>query len=424
MQIVKQTPIKVFLKIVGIAAFLALVFFAGQARGDGEKDAPVSFQFFHDQLASQGTWVEDKNYGNVWKPAESDPNWQPYTQGYWTNTSVGMTWVSDEPFGWATYHYGRWTDLHGDGWVWVPGYTWSPAWVSVRYGDPGIRGKSDVVGWAPLPPESEVGIDYPDNNSKDGYAGWDFHIGSDADHVYGIGPRSYHFVPVAYMGDHDSSRYYYNRDENADLVSHSRNITNLTFHSDGAGRFGQVSTDGSLVAALNVNARTPLERVQLTPVSQPERAGLQGDTLAVYAPRLDPPAVKTAQAARPDFVGRTLADIHGDNAQQNPAAQTFNPSRANSTGRSVPSYSSEGVASHYLFHSGAALTHFSAPAEEHAPGTFHSLAPASRSEASGGNFRGGSPASHSAGRASEGGGHASAAPVSAGGGHSGGAASH
>ena len=417
------------LKIVVLGVILALALFGGVVRA--QNDGGVSFQFFHDQLANQGTWLQDKDYGSVWQPAESDPNWQPYTLGYWTNTSVGMTWVSNEPFGWATYHYGRWADLHGDGWVWVPGYTWSPAWVSWRYGDPGIRGKGDVCGWAPLPPESEVGIDYPDNNSRDGYSGWDFHIGSDADHVYGIGPRSYHFVPVAYMGDHDSSRYYYNRDENADLVSHSRNVTNLTFHSDGAGRFGQVSSDGSLVAALNVNARTPLERVELTSVSQPDSAGLRGDTLAVYAPRLDPPASTTAQHARPDFVGRTLADIDGDNAQQNAAAPTLNPSRTTSTGRSVPSYTAEGVANHYIFHSGASLSHSGARAPDRAQTGFHSFAPASRSEAGRGNFRGGSPAAHFSGRAAWGGGghavggaDASAAPASAGGGHSGGAAAH
>jgi hypothetical protein len=31
------------------------------------------------------------------------------------------TLASDEPFGWATYHYGRWAWNFQAGWLWVPG---------------------------------------------------------------------------------------------------------------------------------------------------------------------------------------------------------------------------------------------------------------------------------------------------------------
>src|SRR5580658_8069805 len=103
----------------------------------------VSFQTFYDQLSSQGTWIQTNDYGYVWQPTESDPNWRPYTYGHWVNSNDGMLWASDEPFGWATYHYGRWVNLAGYGWVWVPGYTWAPAWVSWRDG-------GDYCGWAPL----------------------------------------------------------------------------------------------------------------------------------------------------------------------------------------------------------------------------------------------------------------------------------
>ena len=48
---------------------------------------------------------------------------------------------------------GAGSNLAGTGWVWVPGYTWAPAWVSWRYGD-------GYAGWAPLPPDSFAGIDY------------------------------------------------------------------------------------------------------------------------------------------------------------------------------------------------------------------------------------------------------------------------
>ena len=37
-----------------------------------------------------------------------DTNYVPYTAGYWQYSNVGFVWVSNEPFAWATAHYGRW----------------------------------------------------------------------------------------------------------------------------------------------------------------------------------------------------------------------------------------------------------------------------------------------------------------------------
>src|SRR5437773_2233500 len=82
------------------------------------------------------------------REAQGSRDWRPYTDGHWVYTDVGWTWVSEEPFGWATYHYGRWTRLRNIGWVWVPGDEWAPAWVSWRK-------NNDYVGWAPLPPEAQ-----------------------------------------------------------------------------------------------------------------------------------------------------------------------------------------------------------------------------------------------------------------------------
>jgi hypothetical protein len=53
--------------------------------------------------------------------------------------------MSNEPFGWITYHYGRWYFDDYYGWVWMPDDVWAPAWVEWRYDD-------DYIGWAPLPP--------------------------------------------------------------------------------------------------------------------------------------------------------------------------------------------------------------------------------------------------------------------------------
>jgi hypothetical protein len=59
--------------------------------------------------------------------------------------------VSDEPWAWATYHYGRWNFTDRYGWYWVPQTHWAPAWVSWHSG-------GGYIGWAPLYPSGVVVI--------------------------------------------------------------------------------------------------------------------------------------------------------------------------------------------------------------------------------------------------------------------------
>src|SRR5688572_27324452 len=117
----------------------------------------VALGFFHEALDPWGDWVWAAPHGWVWVPGAVDPFWRPYTVGRWAWSDYGWTWVSDEEWGWATYHYGRWARLPRHGWAWIPGDVWGPAWVAWRNG-PG------VVGWAPLPPgvgfRAGVGLDF------------------------------------------------------------------------------------------------------------------------------------------------------------------------------------------------------------------------------------------------------------------------
>ena len=83
--------------------------------------------------------------GEVWRPTGVASDWAPYRWGKWEHSSRGWSWVSHEPWGWATYHYGRWYLHERLGWFWVPGQEWSPAWVIWRR-------DAEAVGWAPLPP--------------------------------------------------------------------------------------------------------------------------------------------------------------------------------------------------------------------------------------------------------------------------------
>ncbi len=106
---------------------------------------------FYEPLAVYGRWEVVGSYGRCWVPARVSPGWRPYSNGHWQRTDAGWYWVSDEPWGWATYHYGRW-DFNGTlGWVWVPRTEWAPAWVSWREG-------GGYVGWAPLPPAMTVSV--------------------------------------------------------------------------------------------------------------------------------------------------------------------------------------------------------------------------------------------------------------------------
>ena len=175
-----------------------------QARAD------VTVSFFYDSLDPYGEWVETPDYGYCWHPTTVDENWAPYTDGYWAYTDAGWTWVSYEDYGGVVYHYGRWAHLPDEGWVWVPGNTWAPAWVSWRSND-------DYIGWAPLPPEARwsAGI---------GFSTW-------VDGRYDIGPGYYSFVGVGDFGAPVLGAVILSRDRNVEIIGATTNITNITVNS-------------------------------------------------------------------------------------------------------------------------------------------------------------------------------------------------
>ena len=89
---------------------------------------------FYDDLAPYGRWVEVDGPGPVWVPYHVAADWRPYQLGHWVYTDYGWTWASDEDWGWAVYHYGRWNFDASYGWVWAPGSEWGPAWVAWHEG--------------------------------------------------------------------------------------------------------------------------------------------------------------------------------------------------------------------------------------------------------------------------------------------------
>jgi len=112
----------------------------------------VSLQTFYDELSPYGTWINDPEYGYVWRPEVDQAEFRPYyTNGRWAMTEYGNTWVSNYDWGWAPFHYGRWMYNRYNNWVWLPDTTWGPAWVDWRTG-------GGHYGWAPMGPSININI--------------------------------------------------------------------------------------------------------------------------------------------------------------------------------------------------------------------------------------------------------------------------
>jgi hypothetical protein len=113
------------------------------------------YHLFYDTLVDYGQWVLIEPHGYVFRPSVSFDTWRPFGNGFWVPTDIyGWVWVSAEPFGWATYHYGQWLYDPYQRWVWIPGMEWAPARVAWEATD-------DYVGWAPLIPRGASYNDIP-----------------------------------------------------------------------------------------------------------------------------------------------------------------------------------------------------------------------------------------------------------------------
>ena len=247
-----------------------------------DKTQGSSYATFYRKLEPYGDWIETGDYGYVWQPreAERSERWRPYTNGHWVYTDAGWTWVSDERFGWATYHYGRWARLRGIGWVWVPGDEWAPAWVSWRKSD-------EYVGWAPLPPEAQF-------DRGTGIRNW-------ADNYYDIGPDQYAFVPSNEFGSNSVERTVVPIQRNVTIINQTTNVTNITYNNS------MVVDQGPSYDDLRSRSQYSIERLRLERNSDAnfdnDRAVVKGEVLAVPAPIFRP----TITAIRPPSIKQTIA---------------------------------------------------------------------------------------------------------------------
>ena len=112
-----------------------------------------------EDLDGYGTWRDVPPYGMVWVPSGVAAGWSPYSLGHWVWISPwGWTWVDDEPWGFAPYHYGRWVSFGGY-WGWAPGpYYYRPfyapalvSWFGGAGWGVGVGfGFGGGIGWCPL----------------------------------------------------------------------------------------------------------------------------------------------------------------------------------------------------------------------------------------------------------------------------------
>lgn len=115
----------------------------------------------YEDLNAYGDWINDGSYGQVWAPRAVPSGWAPYRTGHWSYVQPwGWTWIDEQPWGFAPYHYGRWANT-GNRWVWVPPQrdtrpVYAPALVAFVDGVElavtlGNRSAAPV-GWFPLGP--------------------------------------------------------------------------------------------------------------------------------------------------------------------------------------------------------------------------------------------------------------------------------
>ncbi len=229
--------------------------------------ASVDLGFFYDDLAPYGNWVERPSYGWVWTPRAVASSWRPYQNGHWVATDAGWVWVTDEPYGWATYHYGRWYDDSELGWSWVPGDTWGPSWVSFQDG-------GDYVGWAPLPPGVDVSVGF----SGGGYA-------------YGIAPAAYLFVPERDFLAPRLGGYYVGGDRINQFWGQTRNYTNYRYQG------GRWYNQGVPVDRFQRFGRVPRYQVADVAANFRQRGGrIEGNRLAMFRPQVQ----RTARLVPPN----------------------------------------------------------------------------------------------------------------------------
>ena len=266
---------QIFSRLITVALF-GLFFTMTSAQKARAQDVEVSYQAFYENLAPYGQWVDDPEYGSVWVPNEGG-DFRPYgSRGHWVMTEYGNTWVSEDPWGWAVYHYGRWTYDNYYGWVWIPGYEWAPAWVSWRYG-------GGYSGWAPMGPGVSVGVSY---NCPESW--WIF-----------VGPQ--------YMYQPDCYRHWRGPSYNHGYMRQTTVVNNYYVDNHTRVRYNY----GPRADAIQRDTHQPVQVYRVSRMNRPGAPSVGGNTVSIYRPNINRGSRNTDRPANmiaaPRQIGRPQA---------------------------------------------------------------------------------------------------------------------
>jgi hypothetical protein len=260
---------------------------------------PLDVSIFYSNLSPYGRWIQRGGYGWVWEPTHVRVGWRPYTVGRWVNTEYGWTWVSYEPWGWATYHYGRWLFDPEYGWLWVPGTEWGPAWCAFHEG-------GGYIGWAPLPPS--VGF----------RVGFGIQIGG-LQLSAAITPYAFSFVPERAFLEARLDTFILPPARNVTFIRNTRNITNIRVVDN---RIVNRSVPEQRIE--QVTGRR-VERFRVAEVRNPAQAPrgsqIQGNQVTLFRP------APTLAPARPNVTPQAVIREHQQRVQRVPQPAPGQPSQ-------------------------------------------------------------------------------------------------
>ena len=256
----------------------------------------VNVSYFYEALAPYGTW-RSLDGAWVWQPTVAlvDHAWRPYSaRGRWINSDWGWAWHSDYSWGWAPFHYGRWSRNAAYGWVWTPDTVWGPAWVNWRTND-------DYYGWAPLPPAAvyDVGL------------GFHFHGGNvGLDFDFGLGEQDFCFVPATHFCDPALTAYVLPPTRVGNVYKKTKLLKDNYAYSN-----HRIINNGPSPERVQTAYGHPIKQVQIVDANTTPGRPLRGemmlkDKLSVFRPTVAPVATTTPPAliAKQELAKRPAAN--------------------------------------------------------------------------------------------------------------------
>ncbi|KQR72246.1 DUF6600 domain-containing protein [Pedobacter sp. Leaf176] len=260
--------------VLGLFALLAGTTTLARAQGyeesyqdDGYNTGNVSLQTFYDELSPYGTWIQDPQYGYVWRPDVDQNEFRPYyTNGRWAMTEYGNTWVSNYDWGWAPFHYGRWVINSYRQWIWLPDTNWGPAWVDWRSGD-------GYYGWAPMAPSININLSFGRR--------------------YSVPEFCWNFIPQASIYINTFPRYDYGRNN---VYIRNTTIINNTYVYNRRSYYGGPRLE-DIRRATNRNVTV----YRYAQSNRPGASRIDNRSVSIYRPRPERGAVDNRSAAPRKF---------------------------------------------------------------------------------------------------------------------------